>query len=450
MAARYWVGGTANWDGTAGTKWALTSGGAGGQTVPTINDDVYIDSGSGVNTVTVTATANCKSLNFVSGSGSFAGTFAGSSATNCANILTVSASMTWSYTGTITFNGTTAGGTITTNGKAIDSALTFNGVGGSWALQDALTTGATRTVTLTNGTLNLNNKNLTCGIFSNNNSNTRTLAYGTGQIYLLGSATTIYTATTATGLTITGTPIVNCTYSGSTGTRQINGGGTATLTTLKTAFNISAGSDTVTIGGGSSYGNVNFTGFAGLFGFSASDPSFYGNLTFGGGMTGPSSATRALQFVGTSGTQTITTNAVTINSGVTFNGIGGTFAFADAMTVGSTNTVTCTAGTIKFKAGTTNTAGTFAIAGTVSNQVVLNSTTNGSTYTLSQASGIVNASYMTIKDSTATGGAGWDAFTSNGNIDAGNNTGWVFDPVPSNVNIEYPTTLRSFTQPRRF
>jgi hypothetical protein len=36
-ASRYWVGGTANWDGTAGTKWALTSGGharAAGFTVP--------------------------------------------------------------------------------------------------------------------------------------------------------------------------------------------------------------------------------------------------------------------------------------------------------------------------------------------------------------------------------------------------------------------------------
>ena len=29
---RYWVGGTADWDGTAGTKWAYTSGGVGGGT----------------------------------------------------------------------------------------------------------------------------------------------------------------------------------------------------------------------------------------------------------------------------------------------------------------------------------------------------------------------------------------------------------------------------------
>jgi len=41
MANRYWVGGSDQWNGTAGTKWALTSGGAGGQTVPTSADDVF-------------------------------------------------------------------------------------------------------------------------------------------------------------------------------------------------------------------------------------------------------------------------------------------------------------------------------------------------------------------------------------------------------------------------
>lgn len=41
MANRYWVGGNANWDATAGTKWATTSGGAGGAAVPTAADDVF-------------------------------------------------------------------------------------------------------------------------------------------------------------------------------------------------------------------------------------------------------------------------------------------------------------------------------------------------------------------------------------------------------------------------
>ncbi|CAB5223039.1 hypothetical protein UFOVP379_51 [uncultured Caudovirales phage] len=423
MADRYWVGGTANWDATAGTKWALTSGGAGGQAVPTINDDVYIDSGSGANTVTVTATASCKSLNFVSGAGSFAGTFAGSSAASCSTNLVVSGSMTWSYTGTISFTGTTTGNTITTNGKAIASSLTFNGVGGSWALQDALTTGATRTVSLTNGTLDLNSKNLTCGIIASSVSNTRTLAYGTGQIYLTGSASTIYNFATATGLTITGTPIVNCTYSGSTGTRSINGGGVTTLVTLKTAFNISAGSDTVSLGGNNFYDSVNFTGFTGSYGFTGTDPQFFGNLTFGSGMTGPSSATRSLRFMATSGTQTITSNSVTVNSGISCEG-GATYTFADALTMGTTNTFTFTAGTVKLKNGVTSTVGAFATTGTT--QKFLESTLAGSQATLSQASGTVSVGYLTIKDINATGGATFNAYTVNSNVNAGNNLGWDF------------------------
>ena len=51
-ANRYWVGGTATWDGTAGTKWSTTSGGAGDSAVPTNADDVYFDSASGPVTVT--------------------------------------------------------------------------------------------------------------------------------------------------------------------------------------------------------------------------------------------------------------------------------------------------------------------------------------------------------------------------------------------------------------
>jgi hypothetical protein len=64
MADRYWVGGTANWDATAGTKWSATNGGAGGASVPTAADDVYFTLLSGLVTVTVSATANCRDLNF--------------------------------------------------------------------------------------------------------------------------------------------------------------------------------------------------------------------------------------------------------------------------------------------------------------------------------------------------------------------------------------------------
>jgi hypothetical protein len=64
LAARYWVGGNANWDSTAGTKWALTTGGTGGQAVPTSADDVFLDHGTGFGNVTLASgyAAACKSI----------------------------------------------------------------------------------------------------------------------------------------------------------------------------------------------------------------------------------------------------------------------------------------------------------------------------------------------------------------------------------------------------
>ena len=61
MADRYWVGGTGNWDATNTTNWSATSGGTGGASVPTQNDDVYLDVNSGVGTITATASI-CKSF----------------------------------------------------------------------------------------------------------------------------------------------------------------------------------------------------------------------------------------------------------------------------------------------------------------------------------------------------------------------------------------------------
>ena len=66
MADRYWVGGTGSWFDP--TKWATSSGGSGGASVPTSVDNVFFDanSGSGVAhyTVTVTTSATCLNLTF--------------------------------------------------------------------------------------------------------------------------------------------------------------------------------------------------------------------------------------------------------------------------------------------------------------------------------------------------------------------------------------------------
>lgn len=375
----------------------------------------------------------------------FSGTFSNDSRQISGNLI-ISTGMTLTAgTAVTTFVATSGTQQITTNGKTLDFPLTFNGVGGSWQLVDNLTTGSTRTVTLTNGALDLNSKTLSCGLFSSNNSNTRSIAFGTGNITLTGSGATIYTISISTNLTTSGTPVVNATYSGSTGTRRLDVGTLSESNAI--TYNITAGSDIIdwrTTNG--TMKNLNFTGFTGSITGSGGSKFIYGDLTFGTGMTA-STTLVVFNLAATSGTKTITTNGVTVDCGITFSGIGGTWQFADALTQGSTKAFTITEGTIKLKAGATSTVGAFATSG--SNQKYLQSTTAGSQATLSQASGTVTVSYLSIKDIAATGGATWNAYVDYNNVDQGDNTGWDFSYSPA-IDNEFPVALRSFTQPKRF
>jgi len=126
----------------------------------------------------------------------------------------------------------------------------------------------------------------------------------------------------------------------------------------------------------------------------------------------------------TSGTKTITSAGQTMDFPFNINGLGGTFACSDALTLGSTREFRFTNGTLQLKAGVTSTVGSFVTSGT--NQRFLQSTLSGTQATISQASGTVSVSYLTIQDSNATGGATWLAYASNFNVNAGNNTGWLF------------------------
>jgi hypothetical protein len=353
-------------------------------------------------------------------------------------------------TGTYTFSATSGTQKITCANVTFDCPFTFNGVGGTFQLQDNFISGATRTATLTNGTLDLTgnsgNWTLTTGFFSSSNSNTRSIVYGTGNITLTGNAGTIWSSSTATNFTSTGTPTVNCTYSGSTGTRTIT---TSTAFTEANApsFNISAGSDIVDFGTSARrVGSVNFTGFSGtLLNYYVVQ---YKNLTFSSNITLTDSS-NSTSFLGT-GTQTITSNGKTIlfPLSIAAGSEAGTRVFADALTLAANKTLTMR-GTVKFTAGTTNTASIFYLQGTSTNQLNIQSTVPGTQYTLSQSSGIVDALYSTIKDSKATGGATFNAFYANGNIDAGNNTNWDFGGTPS-YDAEYGYKLRSFTEHGRF
>jgi hypothetical protein len=384
MAARYWVGGTGTWDASSTTHWSASSGGASGASAPTSADTVIIDSLSGTGTCTTASGATCAIA---------------------------------------TLNSSTLGLTLGAN-------LTMSG-----------------TFTLTLGALSLGSNTLTCSIFTSNNSNTRSIAFSTGNITVTGSNATIWNTATGTGFSYTGTPTVNFNYSGSTGTRTIAqagsglGGGESTALNM----NFSAGSDTITFGGASRvYRNLNFTGFSGTY--TNTLITTLGNIIFSSGMVVGSGA-NAVTFGSAINQQNITSNGQTLDFPLTFNGVGGTFQFQDALTQGSTQAFVFANGTVQFKSGVTSTVGSFVTSGT--NQKYLQSSLAGSQFTLSQTSGTVSASYVTIRDSIATGGATWIGLTANNAIDAGNNSGWFFD-APFLSSDYYGVELRSFTERGRY
>jgi hypothetical protein len=418
MADRYWVGGTGTWDNNALLKWSLTSGGVGGEAVPTAADDVYFDLASGAVTITLSGARTCLSFN----STGFTGTVAGTGTITVSANAVYGSGTTFTNTGNWTFNATSGTQQITGNGTTLSFTIIKSGAGGTLQLQDNLTMDSTRSFTLSSGTLDLNSHTLSAGLFASSSSNVRSVDFGTGNITLTGNAASIYNTSIGTNLTFTGTPVVNCTYAGSTGTRTITSATNAGAFTSFPTFNISAGSDIVLLSNTGSTGclSLNFTGFTGTC--SSLPRSIVNNLTLVSGMTLTNTGTIA--FVGTSGTQQVTTAGKTLDCQINFTGVGGTVAFQDALTQGSTRAFTITNGTIQLKNGVTSTVGAFATSST--NQKFLQSTLAGSQATLSQASGTVNVSNLVIQDINATGGAVWFAPISQLNVDVSNNDGWDF------------------------
>ncbi len=132
MASRFWVGGAGTWDNSDTTHWAATTGGAGGQSVPSTADTVTFDGSSGGGTVVVAATINGTNTIISLTCGAFTGTL--DFATNNPSItfsLASSPGFSISGSGTRTIN--LGSGTFTVsgnNGSTFDAAtttgLTFN------------------------------------------------------------------------------------------------------------------------------------------------------------------------------------------------------------------------------------------------------------------------------------------------------------------------------------
>ena len=256
-------------------------------------------------------------------------------------------------------------GTQTITSDGVTFAMTINVFnGGTLQFLDNITT-ATSFQVFT-GTLDLNDFDLTCLTFASSNTNTRSIDFATSsEINVTGNNAIVFGLQTVDNFSYTGTPVINFTYSGSTGTRNIRFGSTlptAASETNSLNINVSNGSDIVNIST-SRFKNLNFTGFSGTLD-TALNNTIYEDLVISSGMT-LSATDSAINFAATSGTQEVTTAGKTFDFPVTVNALGATVQLQDALTIGSTKTLTLTAGTLDsndfdvtagaFSSNTTNT-----------------------------------------------------------------------------------------------
>jgi len=522
--------GSNNW---GGSSWSLTSGGSVlNAAFPLAQDTAIFDAATypaSGSTTTINANYNIGTIDMSLRTSNTMTLATGTTTPAIYGNWINGSGITISGTGTLTFAGRTTQ-QITSSAKTFTQPIDINTLSGSVTLQDALTTSAGVATTLTNGTLDLQSYTLSALRFSSTNANTRTIAFGTGNITCIDTGT-VWTTSTATNLTTTGTQVVNVTSTGATAI-TVTPGGLSEANSI--SFNFTGGTYALTFlaNTGHSARSVDFTGYAGTLGV-INNVTIYGNLKLSTGMT-LTASTNAITFGATSGTQQITTNAKTIDIRISFNGVGGTFQLQDALTMGSSRTATLTNGTLDlfgktltvgtdfitalgtknltfnggtlvcptasttafnnaqptgftttagtgtgtismtaataktfaggsstfnctlnqggagaltitgsntfsnitntvqpasvlFTAGTTSTFTNFSLSGTAGNLITIGSVTAAS-HTLSKASGTVSADFLSISQSTATGGAGWYAGANSTN--GGSNSGWIFTAPP--------------------
>lgn len=439
MANRYWVGGTGTWDASNTANWSATSGGAGGASVPTSADGAIFNASSGAGVCTIAAVVPCLFM-YTSG---YTGTIAfGSNKVQIYgnNTTVFEGAATYSITGTplvdLVYSGSVGTRTIVSGTPTEANAVSFNITAGT----DIIAGPAT-------------GKNLDFTGFSG------TLAAGTRTIY--GGLTL------SSGMTLAAT-VNNLVFASTSASPQfITSNGRVFDNPIR--FNGVGGvwklADKLTIAAGRSV-----TLFNGTFDANDKDVEIGSFLTSTGTKTLTlGTGTWVVKDAGTSwnandATLTVSASTATISmtnaSAKTFAGGGKVWPTLNqggtgALTVQQSNTFanitnTVQPATITLTAGTTQTVTNFTASGTSGNLITLNSSSAGSRATLLDNSGVVSVSYLSIRDIAATGSADWQAYTSNGNVDAGNNIGWEFTNPSPILAAEYPVSFRSFTERRSF
>ena len=227
---------------------------------------------------------------------------------------------------------------------------------------------------------------------------TCTLDFANCKFGLTSSCTTIFTGSTAA--TYAGRKLIELSYAGAVGTRTVGTVGFTEANALDVTF--TAGGD---VAGTLSLGVVRNLTYGPAFtgSMAGTAATIFGDLTLNSSMTVAASG-NMLTFGSTGGTErAITSAGRTIDRPITFNGVGGTWRCADALTQGSTRSVTLTNGALLLKEGVTTTFGGMSAAAGA--QRALRSGLPGTAATLSIAAGTATLNNTTISDIVATGGA---------------------------------------------
>lgn len=200
---RYWVGGTATWDGTVGTKWALNSGTAGGYPVPTTVDNVYFDASSTAATITLSASSTARSIDATG----FTGTI--------------------SHPAGVTL--TIGDGTAPVN----NNGFIFPSSGATYTFGDPATSIISYVSTSTTAT-NLNFGNITGGAISLGGGQTlNNVTLSNNAVTINGNVTINGTFTNASGVAVTTSGVLtnNGTFTAGAGTYNFTGSGTPFINT---------------------------------------------------------------------------------------------------------------------------------------------------------------------------------------------------------------------------
>jgi hypothetical protein len=221
-ANKYWeTSGGGNWS----SGWATSSGGSVSFDNFPLAQDTCLFEATGFNsgaTITINAAYNIGTIDM---SARTTNTMTLSNANNLpvyGNWIN-GTGVTISGTATFTFAGR-GSQTITSAGVTFTQAFDINTPSGSVTIQDAFETNraTSSALTVTSGTFDANNYNVTVstGAVSSSNTNTRTIAIGSGTWTIAGNFG--WTATISTNLTVTGTGTISLT---SASNKSFGGGG---------------------------------------------------------------------------------------------------------------------------------------------------------------------------------------------------------------------------------